>query len=201
MVETDIKGRGVSDAGVLMALERVPRHLFVPGAPPSDAYADRPLPIGGGQTISQPYIVARMAELAAVKPNDRALEVGAGCGYGAAVLAEISDRVVAVEVRPELAASARRRLADLGYENVEVVTGDGVEVAVNRGPFDVISVPAAASAIPLALEASLAAGGRLVIPVGGRQRQHLWVVTRGQDGEFDRRRLEPVAFVPLVEND
>src|SRR5690606_26032870 len=147
MVEFQVRRRGVADERVLEAMERVPRHLFVPPAARESAYDDRPLPIGGGQTISQPYVVARMAELAEIGPHDSVLEVGAGSGYAAAVFAELADRVTTVEIRPELAAMARENLDRAGYSRVEVVAG-GPEAVDPERRFDAILVAAAAREIP-----------------------------------------------------
>lgn len=194
MVDRQIAARGISDPLILEAMGKVPRHLFVPPDLAESAYEDRPLPIGEGQTISQPYIVARTIELAQVRPHHRVCEVGTGCGYAAAVLASIAREVVTFEIRPRLARSARQRLAALGYDNVEVIEGDGSSY---EGAFDRIVVAAAAERIPPTLEADLNEGGRLVIPVGGRFSQHLWTVERRGD-EFVRSRHDAVAFVPLV---
>lgn len=197
MVERQIRGRGIDDERILAAFESVPRHLFVAPDLQDAAYEDRPLPIGESQTISQPYIVARMADLARIQPDDSVLEIGTGCGYAAAVLGELADRVVSVEIRPRLANDARRRLEDLGYGNVRVLTGD--DTVLDRGEtFDAIVVAAAPGAIPESLEERLADGGRLVIPVGGRFGQHLWTVDRHGD-DLERTRHDPVAFVPLIE--
>lgn len=197
MVEQQIRGRGIEDERILSAFETVPRHLFVASDLQDAAYEDRPLPIGESQTISQPYIVARMADLARIQPEDSVLEVGTGCGYAAAVLGELADSVVSVEIRPRLANDARRRLEDLGYGNVRVLTGD--DTAVDPAEtFDAIVVAAAPGEIPERLEARLADGGRMVIPVGSRFGQHLWTVDRHGD-DLERTRHDPVAFVPLIE--
>jgi protein-L-isoaspartate(D-aspartate) O-methyltransferase len=174
----------------------VPRHEFVPPELAEAAYEDRPLPIGEGQTISQPYIVARMADLADIEAGDQVLEIGAGCGYAAAVLGELAQEVVTVEIRPTLAESARSTLDRLGYSNVKVVTGSIDEVD-SEMRFGAVLAAAAASEIPDTLEDRLADGGRLVLPVGSRFAQHLWTVDR-QGDELVRRRHEAVAFVPLV---
>lgn len=197
MVERQIRARGIDDERILAAFEAVPRHLFVASELQDAAYEDRPLPIGESQTISQPYIVARMADLARIQPDDAVLEIGTGCGYAAAVLGELAERVVSVEIRPRLANDARRRLEDLGYANVRVLTGDDTEVDPAE-TFDAIVVAAAPGAIPERLEGRLADGGRLVIPVGSRFGQHLWTVDRHGD-DLERTRHDPVAFVPLVE--
>lgn len=196
MVERQIRGRGISDPLLLEAMRKVPRHRFVAGRLQESAYEDRPLPIGEGQTISQPFIVARMAELADIRPDDRVLEVGAGCGYAAAVYSEMADEVVAVEIRVSLAEGARRILAELGYTNVTVMTGSADAVAPDE-EFDRILAAAATREIPPSFEKRLAERGRLVIPVGSRFSQHLWTVERN-GGEFIRVRHEAVAFVPLM---
>lgn len=196
MLERDIRRRGVTATPILSAMGKVPRHLFVPPDLRSSAYDDRALPIGGGQTISQPYIVARMIALAAVGADSKVLDVGTGSGYAAAVLAEIVDEVVTIEVRPDLAAEAAGRLTELGYDNVVVHTGDARRLEL--GQFDAILVAAAATDVPPGLEDQLAEGGRLVIPLGGRMSQRLWVVER-QGDQLLRESHEAVAFVPLIE--
>ena len=178
-------------------METVPRHRFVPARLQSRAYDDGPLPIGDGQTISQPYIVARMAEMAEIHPDDRVLDVGTGSGYAAVVYSRLCRELVSIEIRPELAERARRRLAELGYRNVTVITG-GLEAVADEQPFDAILVAAAAPRIPEKLEKLLAEGGRLVIPVGSTFSQRLWTVRR-RDGKLERERHELVAFVPLVD--
>lgn len=195
MVEEDIQRRGVLDEAVLEAMRRVPRHRFVPSDLQRAAYADRALPIGGGQTISQPYIVARMIELAAVTPTARVLDVGTGSGYAAAVLAEIADEVVTVEIRDDLAKTAKTTLVELGYDNIDCRHGNAA--ALDLGSFDSILVAAATRESPPGLESQLADGGRLVIPLGSRASQRLWVIERSGD-ELLRRPHESVAFVPLL---
>lgn len=197
MVERQIRRRGIGDPRILEAMETVPRHRFVPARLQSRAYDDGPLPIGDGQTISQPYIVARMAEMAEIHPDDRVLDVGTGSGYAAAVYSRLCRELVSIEIRPELAETARRRLAELGYRNVTVITG-GLEAVADEQPFDAILVAAAAPRIPEKLEKLLAEGGRLVIPVGSTFSQRLWTVRR-RDGKLERERHELVAFVPLVD--
>lgn len=192
-------GTGAPDAAVIAAMRRVPRHEFVPAALVPFAYDNRPLPIGLEQTISQPYIVAFMTDLASVRKGDRVLEVGTGSGYQAAVLAEMGATVHTIEILPALAASARERLARLGYANVDVVAGDGYEGIPAHAPFDAILVTAGASDIPPALVRQLQAGGRMVIPVGPAHAiQYLTVVEKGKDGSVSKRIVLPVRFVPLT---
>ena len=198
MVERQIEARGVTTPSVLEAMRSVPRHRFVPNQPVELAYSDRPLPIGEGQTISQPYIVARMTELVQPDSTDRALEIGTGSGYQAAVLSEIVDSVYTIEIIPELASTARTRLERLGYSNVRVRTGDGYKGWPDRAPFDVIIVTAAPERIPPPLTRQLADGGRMVVPVGPQARtQWLTLVTK-EDGEISKRKLSAVRFVPFL---
>jgi len=181
MVEGQLVRRGIRDPRVLEAMTKVPRHRFVDAALASQAYDDRPLAIGFGQTISQPYMVARATELAAPRATDRALEVGAGSGYQAAVLAELAAEVFAIEIVPALAAKARRAIAELGYTNARVESFDGSGGWPEHAPYDVIIVSAGAPRIPALLVSELADGGRLVIPVGGPEEQELAVVRREGD--------------------
>ncbi|MGD8374581.1 MAG: protein-L-isoaspartate(D-aspartate) O-methyltransferase [Acidobacteriota bacterium] len=196
MVEQDIAGRGISDPAVLEAMRHVPRHRFVPEALVREAYADHPLPIGADQTISQPYIVALMTELAHVEAEDRVLEIGTGSGYQAAVLAEIASKVYSIEILEELSRAAASRLAELGYRNLETRVGDGYRGWPEEAPFDAILVTAAPPEIPGPLLEQLAPGGRLVIPVG-RAFQELLVVERTPEG-LRRERSIPVRFVPMT---
>lgn len=199
MVREQIEARGVADTRVLQAMRAVPRHEFVPPSLTGQAYEDYPLPIGLGQTISQPYIVALMTELLAPRKEDRVLEIGTGSGYQAAVLAEIVRQVYTIELLEPLGREAAARLARLGYANVEARVGDGYQGWPERSPFDSIVVTAAAPGIPPALVAQLKIGGKLVIPVGAMSEvQELLVVTRRADGGTDIRRVLPVRFVPLV---
>ncbi|HYK07373.1 MAG TPA: protein-L-isoaspartate(D-aspartate) O-methyltransferase [Gaiellaceae bacterium] len=188
--------RGIRDKRVLAAIAAVPRELFVPENLRRHAYADRALPIGAGQTISQPYMVATMLEALRLD-GGRALEVGTGSGYQAALLAELADEVVTIERVPELAEEARRTLVGAGYDRVEVRVGDGTLGVPGRAPFDGIVVAAAAPAVPDALYEQLAPRGRLVVPVGSRRDQWLEIVERGPQGPV-RTRTVPCRFVPLL---
>jgi len=196
MVSEQIAARGVRDERVLAALRRVPRHRFVPEAERAGAYEDHPLPIGSLQTISQPYIVAVMSELAQLQPGERVLEVGTGCGYQTAVLLELGAEVHSIEIVPELAASARETLRALGYERVNVVSGDGYRGLPERAPFDAILVAAAPDHVPQPLLDQLAVGGRLVIPIGG-EFQQLRVLKRSVRGIEDLPVFD-VRFVPMT---
>jgi protein-L-isoaspartate(D-aspartate) O-methyltransferase len=197
MVQRQLRGRDIMDERVLAAMEKVPRHLFVPPAQRDVAYVDSALPIGQGQTISQPYIVALMTELAQPGKQSRTLDVGTGSGYQAAVLAELVEHVYSIEIVEALAEESRERLERLGYKNVEVRHGDGYEGWPEQAPFDVIVVAAAPREIPQPLIDQLAPGGRLIIPVGDAW-QHLLVVTKQEDGGIDTRHVAPVAFVPMT---
>jgi protein-L-isoaspartate(D-aspartate) O-methyltransferase len=199
MVEQQIAARGVRDSATLAAMSRVPRHAFVPGAYLDRAYDDRPLPIGLGQTISQPYIVAYMTERLRPRPGQRVLEVGTGSGYQAAVLAEIVDSVYTVEIFRALADSARARLARLGYGNVVVRHGDGYFGWPEAAPFDAIIVTAAAGHVPPPLLEQLRPGGRMILPVGHVHGvQTLVLVEKDADGTVRTETLLPVRFVPLL---
>ena len=188
--------RGIRDERVIAALASVPREQFVPERLRRHAYADRALPIGSGQTISQPFMVATMLEALALE-GGRVLDVGTGSGYQAALLAELADEVVTIERVPELAEKARLTLAELGYANVHVVIGDGTLGVPERAPYDGIVVAAAAPAVPEALYGQLALGGRIVVPVGSRREQWLEIVERGPEGP-ERLRTVPCRFVPLL---
>ena len=196
MVEQQIVARGVSDPRVLDAMRAVARHRFVDASLAAQAYSDQPLPIGNGQTISQPYIVAYMTELLKLPPGARVLEVGTGCGYQTAVLAEIAREVWSIEIVQALANRATQTLAELGYRNAHVRHGDGYGGWPEHAPFDGILVAAAPDHVPPALVAQLKVGGRLVIPVG-RLDQEMRVITRTMDGSREER-LIPVRFVPLT---
>lgn len=199
MVREQIAGRGIEDQAVLGAMLAVPRHLFVPQAHRDRAYGDHPLPIGHGQTISQPYIVAFMTELLDLDPVDKVLEVGTGSGYQAAVASMLVDSVFTVEIVPELATSAAERLERHGYRDVQVRNADGYYGWEAHGPFEAIFVTAAAGHIPPPLVQQLAPGGRMAIPVGGPfQVQNLVLVEKGADGSITTRSVLPVQFVPLT---
>ena len=198
MVREQLAARGITNRQLLAAIGAVPRHRFVPPELASHAYQDGPLPIGHGQTISQPYVVAGMIQLAGAAPGQRALDVGCGSAYQAAVLAEIVDEVYAVERVPELASAAAQRLQELGVRGVHVREGDGWNGWPEAAPFDIVLVGCAADEIPPPLIEQLAPGGRLVMPVGGRSVQRLVVVQKRSDGSTEERSYDPVAFVPLL---
>ncbi|MFH2069291.1 MAG: protein-L-isoaspartate(D-aspartate) O-methyltransferase [Candidatus Omnitrophota bacterium] len=198
MVEHDIKGRGVKDARVLEVMGKLPRHLFVDQRYREHAYRDHPLPIGEGQTISQPYIVALMTESLSLKPTDRVLELGTGSGYQAAVLAEMVKEVYTIEIRERLARSAAARLENLGYRNVKVKHADGYFGWEEYAPFDAIMITAAVNHIPPLLLKQLKEGGRLILPLGSTvYHQTLTLVTK-KGAKFSFRELIPVRFVPFT---
>jgi protein-L-isoaspartate(D-aspartate) O-methyltransferase len=197
MVEEQLRGRDIVDERVLRAMERVPRELFVPDTFRSRAYDDAALPIGEGQTISQPYMVARICEALGVGPDDRVLDVGTGSGYQAAVLAELAGEVHTIERIPALAARAREALASAGYERARVHVGDGTLGLPEHAPFGGIAVAAAAPDVPPSLYEQLEPGGRLVIPVGGRGGQELQLVVRSPEGPAIVRSVS-CRFVPLL---
>jgi protein-L-isoaspartate(D-aspartate) O-methyltransferase len=199
MVDMQVAARGVRDARVLAAMTAVPRELFVPPDQSAAAYLDRPLPIGEGQTISQPFIVGLMLEALGLEGGERMLEVGAGSGYAAAVAARIAGEVYAIERIPELAAQARHNLARAGSPNVELRCGDGSLGWPQEAPFDAIMVSAGGPAVPEALKAQLAINGRLVMPVGrDRRAQTLLRLTRRGAAQFEEEDLGAVCFVPLI---
>jgi protein-L-isoaspartate(D-aspartate) O-methyltransferase len=197
MVRAQIALRGVRDLRVLAAMRAVPRHRFVPGHMLGAAYRDSPLPIGQGQTISQPYIVALMTAELGLTGTERVLEIGTGSGYQAAILGELAAEVITVERLPALAEEARALLAELGYDNVHVKVGDGTLGWPDEAPYDAIIVTAAAPEVPAPLQAQLVDGGRLLAPVGPRWTQQLVRVRRVGD-RFDDESLLGVAFVPLI---
>ena len=198
MVEMQIQRRGITRAAVLAAMERVPRHLFVPEEYIDLAYEDRPLPIGKEQTISQPFIVAYMTDALELSPTDRVLEVGLGSGYQAAVLGQLAGRVYSIEILPELARKSARVLSELGYDNIHVRVGDGRGGWPEEAPFDAIIATAAPAEVPRALLDQLAPGGRMVIPIGTGS-QELRRIRRSSDGaRFDATSLMGVRFVPMT---
>ena len=199
MVRDHIEGRGIRDRAVLRAMRNVPREQFVPASERSRAYSDRPLPIGEGQTISQPYIVALMSSLARITPGQRVLEIGTGSGYQAAVLAELEAEVYSIELLPGIAARAETTLRGLGYDQVNLRVGDGYQGWPEAAPFDRIVVTAAPPQLPRALLDQLAPGGRLVAPVGPDPwSQRLVVAARDEAGEIEVQDHGGVAFVPMV---
>ncbi len=199
MVDRQIRRRGIGDEKVLEAMERVERHRFVPADYAHLAYEDSALPIGHGQSISQPYMVAAMTQALDLRPGARVLEVGTGSGYQTAVLAELVERVYTIERIPELAEDARRLLTDIGYENIEYRIGDGARGWMDHAPFDGILVTAAAAEVPNALLEQLSPNACLVIPVGGPPDQDLYQIRREGD-VYDRRFITRCRFVPLVED-
>jgi protein-L-isoaspartate(D-aspartate) O-methyltransferase len=199
MVADQLASRDIRDPNVLAAMREVPRHLFVPEASRAQAYDDHPLSIGYGQTISQPYIVALMTELARPAPTDRALEIGTGSGYQAAVLSRLVSRVYTVELNEALHLQAAERLKRLGCANVTAILGDGYQGWAPAAPYDIVLVTAAPEEVPAALTAQLKPGGRLVIPVGGYS-QELIVIEKDRDGRTRTRSVAPVVFVPLVKD-
>ncbi len=199
MVETQIRRRGVKDKRVLAAMEKTPRHLFVPTNLLERAYSDEPLPIGKNQTISQPFIVAYMLSQLNLQPQDKVLEIGTGSGYQTAVLAELVRQVYSIEIHPELSTEAQIRLNQLGYSNVHLRVGDGYRGWPEESPFDAIVVSAAPPEFPSDLAKQLKTGGRMVVPVGVDQ-QELFVVIRHED-RLERIYKIPVRFVPMLSSD
>jgi len=199
MVDFQVKSRGIQNTVVLSAVSKVKRHLFVPDKTRHLAYEDRPLSIGYGQTISQPYMVAAMTAAIDPKPEDRVLEIGTGSGYQAAILAEIVKHVYTIEIIPELAEEASQRLSQLNYENITVKAGDGFQGWEEHAPFDAIVVTAAPTKIPPPLIKQLKVGGRMVIPVGSQEKwQNLKLVEKNADGSVTEKDLMPVRFVPFT---
>lgn len=197
MVEAQLERRGIRDQRVLQAMRRVRRHQFVPPELIDQAYDDWPLPIGQGQTISQPYIVSLMTELVRPQPGMKALDIGTGCGYQAAILAEVVEHVVSIEIVPELAEQAKQRLGQMGYKNIEVHLGDGYRGWVEQAPFDIIVVAAAPDHVPQPLLDQLAKGGRMVIPVG-RGNQDLKLIEKDKKGGIRESLITAVRFVPMT---
>ncbi|NTW59102.1 MAG: protein-L-isoaspartate(D-aspartate) O-methyltransferase [Nitrospirae bacterium] len=198
MVEQDIRGRGIRDPVVLGVMGRVPRHVFVDASYQDKAYGDHPLPIGEGQTISQPYVVALMTEALGLRPADRVLEIGTGSGYQAAVLAEIVKEVYTIEIRKPLADRAAKTLADLGYRNVKVKFGDGYFGWAEQAPYDAIIITAAANHIPPPLIDQLKERGRLIVPLGSTVYFQTLTLATKRKGELDVEQICPVAFVPMT---
>ncbi len=196
MVERQIQARGIADPRVLAAMRKVPRHLFIPEATRAEAYDDHPVPIGFGQTISQPFIVAYMTEQLQLAPTDKVLEIGTGSGYQAAILAELAREVYTIEIIPELAARARATLESLGYRNVHVRHGNGYLGWPEAAPFDKIIVTAAPDEVPPALVDQLAVGGILIAPVGAAEQ--VMTIVRKTPGGLVRRETIPVLFVPMT---
>jgi protein-L-isoaspartate(D-aspartate) O-methyltransferase len=197
MVDRQLRGREIEDERVLEAIGRVPRELFVPAGLRRRAYADSALPIGEGQTISQPWIVAAICQALRLEGEERVLEVGSGSGYSTSVLALLAREVIGIELLPALAAGARRAIGELGLGNVEVIVGDGGLGLPDRAPFDAIAVHAAAPAEPRTLLGQLVEGGRLVVPIATGSADVLTVFRR-EDGSFDREEIGPCRFVPLL---
>lgn len=196
MVDVQLKEKGITNPDVLEAMRRVPRHRFVPQGHSEDAYGDFPLPIGLGQTISQPFIVAYMTQVLELQPSDRVLEIGTGSGYQAAILAELCQQVFTIEIVEPLGRQARETLQGLGYDNVSVRIGDGYQGWAEKAPFDAIILTAAPTHVPSPLLEQLKVGGRLILPVGDSA-QRLMLYRRTKDG-YSKTDLLPVAFVPMT---
>ena len=199
MVENQLKPRGIKDKRLLEAFLEVPRESFVGEELKNSAYQDRPLPIGEGQTISQPYIVASMLDKLEISPEDKVLEVGSGCGYVLALLAELAEEVYGIERKAALAERSRQTLRKLGYDDIEIRAGDGSQGWLEKAPFAGILVSAAAAQVPEELKQQLEIGGRLILPLGDGHFQRLVLVTRDSRDKFSRKKLESVRFVPLIE--
>lgn len=197
MVDLQIRQRGIHERGVLQAMEQVPRHLFVPESVRPKAYGDEALPLGQGRTIYQPYVVALMTSLLNLDRGDRVLEVGTGTGYHAAVLSRIAKEVYSIEIDSAVAAQAKRRLAALGYYNIDVRHGDGYQGWPDKAPFDAILLSAAPPRLPKPLLDQLRVGGRMVVPVGGSFFQDLLVITKTADG-LEKRTVIPVRLTPMT---
>ena len=199
MIETQIKKRGITDQTILDAMKKVNRHEYVQKNFERLAYSDRPVPIGFGQTISQPYIVAFMSHKLNVASHHKVLEIGTGSGYQAAVLAELSDHVYTIEIIPELAKRAEKVLKKNDYDNITIRIGDGYKGWPEHAPFDRIMVTAAPKEIPEKLVEQLAPGGIMVLPVGETvMMQYLWLITKDNDGQIEKEKILPVRFVPMV---
>jgi protein-L-isoaspartate(D-aspartate) O-methyltransferase len=200
MVRNQIRSRGITDEKVLAAMLKVERHLFVPQEYRAEAYEDYPLPVGDGQTISQPYIVAFMTEALELRREDKVLEIGTGSGYQAAILAEICDSVYTIEIFQTLGLSAMKLLGELDYNNVFVRIGDGYEGWEEHAPYDAIIVTCSPSHVPEKLEAQLAEGGRMIIPVGGAYTQDL-ILLEKKAGKLQKKSVLPVRFVPMIDGE
>jgi protein-L-isoaspartate(D-aspartate) O-methyltransferase len=198
MVEEQIRERGVRQPEVLRAMDTVPRHSFVPADRRDQAYGDEPLPIGWGQTISQPYIVALMTELLELDRGDKVLEIGTGSGYHAAVLSRVAGEVFSIEIIDQLGRQAESTLGSLGYDNVRVRIGDGYKGWPEEAPFDAIILTAAPPRIPQPLIDQLRVGGRMVVPEGGSFVQDLLLITKLPNGSIEKRPVTPVRFVPMT---
>jgi protein-L-isoaspartate(D-aspartate) O-methyltransferase len=198
MVKEQIIARGITNPSIIEAFEKVPRHLFVPGDLEKFAYDDRPLSIGFGQTISQPYVVAFMTNILVLKPSEKVLEIGTGSGYQAAILAQLVKQVFTVEIVEPLGTDAQIRLQHLGYKNIEVKIGDGYNGWPDHAPFDAIIVTAAAETIPPPLINQLAEGGRMIIPVGSQHASQELVMVEKKEGKIKKRDVLPVRFVPFT---
>lgn len=200
MVEEQIEGRDVSDPAVIAAMLKIERHFFIPFDKQAEAYDDNPLPIGEDQTISQPYMVAYMTEALKLDGKKKVLEIGTGCGYQSAILAEIAGEVYTVERIPGLSAAASELLSTLGYHNIHMLVGNGFNGWPEHAPYDGILVTCAPHFIPQALTAQLASGGRMVIPVGKSGYQELLLIRKNESGEISERVLCGVRFVPMIED-
>jgi len=198
MIERHLEGRDIANEAVLRAMREVPRERFIPPALQAQAYADFPLPIGHGQTISQPYVVAFMTQMLEVRPEDKVLEIGTGCGYQAAVLARLAKQVYTIEIVKPLADKARKLLAELGYTNIFIKAGDGFEGWPEHAPFDKIIVTCAVRELPPALVAQLHEGGRMIAPIGGADSAQQLVIATKEKGKLRQRQVLPVRFVPMT---
>ena len=198
MVEHDLKGRGIKDQKVLAAMAKIPRHLFVDASLRDKAYGDHPLPIGEGQTISQPYVVALMTEALRLRPSDRVLEIGTGSGYQAAVLAGLVKEVCTIEIRKGLAEKADKSLKELGYRNIKVKYGDGYFGWEDQAPFDAIIITASANHIPPPLIKQLKEDGRLIVPLGSTVYFQTLTLAVKKKGELELEQMTSVAFVPMT---
>lgn len=198
MLEHDIKGRGIKDSRVLEAMGKIPRHLFVGRSHRSKAYGDHPLPIGEGQTISQPYVVALMTEALELRPGDRVLEIGTGSGYQAAVLAEIVKEVYTIEIKKGLAEEAETRLEELGYKNITIKHADGYFGWPEHAPFDAVIITASPNHIPPPLIMQLKEGGRLIVPLGSTVYYQTLTLATKKKGEMRLLQMGPVTFVPMT---